>query len=265
MTGGHFILERLLFKGEALPPMPKEQVRRQLALLGPLCAEEKITLLPLVLFLGGAISISWHHISLPWIAGFILVALLLYGLVSKKNFQQYVDWPMVFFLLSLQGLTSTMEHLDLVGQVKPWMDSAAALLKEDVARDFARQAIADHHLNPDELDRLRFLLDESVPVVERLQSRLHPVSSYVVLPIFALANAGVVLGGAVSACLTLPASIAALGLDGVLGPLDAPSAAAFTVATVSDVVASWVTLPFLAVVLVLTAGSARRFAGKGGS
>ncbi|WP_336027135.1 hypothetical protein [Geodermatophilus sp. FMUSA9-8] len=77
--------------------------------------------------------------------------------------------------------------------------------------------------------------------------------------------AGVVLGGAVSACLTLPASIAALGLDGVLGPLGAPSAAAFTVATVSDVVASWVTLPFLAVVLVLTAGSARRFAGKGGS
>ncbi|MGY1714641.1 hypothetical protein ACI78R_09300 [Geodermatophilus sp. SYSU D01106] len=77
--------------------------------------------------------------------------------------------------------------------------------------------------------------------------------------------AGVVLGGAVSACLTLPASIAALGLDGVLGPLGAPSAAAFAVATVSDVVASWVTLPFLAVVLVLTAGSARRFAGKGGS
>ncbi len=75
--------------------------------------------------------------------------------------------------------------------------------------------------------------------------------------------AGVVLGGAVSACLTLPASIAALGLDGVLGPLGATSAVAFTVATVSDVVASWVTLPFLALVLVLTAGSTRQFAGKG--
>jgi hypothetical protein len=75
--------------------------------------------------------------------------------------------------------------------------------------------------------------------------------------------AGVVLGGGVSALITLPPSIAALGADGVLGPLDAPSAAAFTVATVSDVVASWVTLPFLALVLVLTAGSAREFAGKG--
>ena len=74
--------------------------------------------------------------------------------------------------------------------------------------------------------------------------------------------AGVVLGGAVSACLTLPPSVAALGLDGVLGPLDSPSAAAFTVATLSDVVASAVTLPFLALVLVVTAGSAERSAGR---
>jgi hypothetical protein len=65
---------------------------------------------------------------------------------------------------------------------------------------------------------------------------------------------GVVLGGAVSALLTVPASVAALGLDGVLGPLGSPGAGAFTVATVSDVVASVVTLPFLGVVLVLAAG-----------
>lgn len=75
--------------------------------------------------------------------------------------------------------------------------------------------------------------------------------------------AGVVLGGAVSALVTVPPSVAALGVDGVLGPLDAPSAAAFTVATVSDVAASWLTLPFLAVVLVLAAGSTRQPAGKG--
>ncbi|MGY1734407.1 hypothetical protein [Geodermatophilus sp. SYSU D00684] len=75
--------------------------------------------------------------------------------------------------------------------------------------------------------------------------------------------AGVVLGGAVSALLTVPASVAALGPEHVVGPLDAPSAAAFTVATVSDVVASWATLPFLAVVLVHTAGSGRASAGKG--
>jgi hypothetical protein len=72
--------------------------------------------------------------------------------------------------------------------------------------------------------------------------------------------AGVVCGGAVSALLTLPASVAALGLHRVLGPLDDPSVGAFAVATVSDLVASAVTLPFLGLVLVL-AGAADR--GRG--
>lgn len=71
--------------------------------------------------------------------------------------------------------------------------------------------------------------------------------------------AGIVAGGAVSAVLTLPASIGALGLDRVLGPLDSPGVGAFAVAAVSDVVASTVTLPFLALVLVLVA--ARRSPG----
>ncbi len=73
---------------------------------------------------------------------------------------------------------------------------------------------------------------------------------------------GVVLGGGVSALLTLPASVAALGADGVLGPLDSPAAGAFAVATASDLVASVVTLPFLALVLVV-AGS-RLTASPGG-
>ncbi|MFN3217015.1 MAG: Na+/H+ antiporter NhaA [Acidimicrobiales bacterium] len=42
-----------------------------------------------------------------------------------------------------------------------------------------------------------FHLRESVSVAERLQTALHPVSAYVIIPIFALANAGVELGGGV--------------------------------------------------------------------
>ncbi|MDP9070269.1 MAG: Na+/H+ antiporter NhaA [Actinomycetota bacterium] len=39
-----------------------------------------------------------------------------------------------------------------------------------------------------------FVVRESVPLVERLQDLLHPWTSYVVIPLFALANAGVTLG-----------------------------------------------------------------------
>jgi hypothetical protein len=134
VTVGHFVLDRVFFgPGHALPAS-KEQVRRQMALLGPLGRDERFVLLALGVFLAGASGVSWHHISLPWVAGFVLVSLLFYGLVNKKGFQQYVDWPMVFFLLSLQGLTGAMEHLHLVDQIAPWMDSLAVVLQQDMTR-----------------------------------------------------------------------------------------------------------------------------------
>jgi hypothetical protein len=72
--------------------------------------------------------------------------------------------------------------------------------------------------------------------------------------------AGVVTGGAVSALVTLPASVAALGWRSVLGPLGDPPVGAFAVAAASDVVASALTLPYLALVVVLAAraGTGRR-------
>lgn len=71
--------------------------------------------------------------------------------------------------------------------------------------------------------------------------------------------AGVVSGGAVSALVTLPASVAALGWRSVLGPLGDPPVGAFAVAAASDVVASALTLPYLALVVVLvTRGGAPR-------
>jgi NhaA family Na+:H+ antiporter len=86
-------------------------------------------------------------------------------------------------------------HATLAGVAIGLITPAKALLNEDVARRYARQALGDSHLDAEELGRLRFLLGESVPMVERLQSTLHPLSSYGVLPVFALANAGVGLGG----------------------------------------------------------------------
>lgn len=134
VTVGHFALDRFFFGAGHALASSKVQVRQQLSLLGPLSKDEQFVLLGLGVFLLGATGVTWHHIPLPWVAGFVLVALLFYGLVSKKNFQQFVDWPMVFFLLSLQGLTGTMDHLHLVEQIMPWMDSLAALLQHDVAR-----------------------------------------------------------------------------------------------------------------------------------
>jgi NhaA family Na+:H+ antiporter len=112
----------------------------------------------------------------------------------------------VWFALLQSGVHATLAGV-AIGLLAP----ARPLLREQVARAYATRALRDNQLDADELARLRFLLRESVPVVERLQAALHPVSAYVVLPVFALANAGVELG-AIGQVLTAP-----VGLGIVLG------------------------------------------------
>ena len=113
VTLTHAVAIRLSFAREPQTPLPKARLREQQALLGPVTMPEKGALLGFVLFVAGVFTISWHQINPAWLAAFILVALLLTGLVSKKDFQQKIDWPMIFFLLSLEGLSRSISYLGL--------------------------------------------------------------------------------------------------------------------------------------------------------
>lgn len=108
-------------------------------------------------------------------------------------------------------------HATLAGVAIGLLTPAMALLRPEVAADHAVEALRDGELDAEELHRLRFLTAESVPLVERIQTRLHPLSSYVVLPVFALANAGVPLGdGALGDALTSGVALG-IGAGLVLG------------------------------------------------
>jgi NhaA family Na+:H+ antiporter len=145
-------------------------------------------ILVIAVFYTDDLSFGWLGLALGLLGVIVVMRLLRIWAVWAYAVVGVLTW----FALLESGV-----HATLAGVAIGLLTPATALLKEDVARGFAQEAIADRHLNPDELERLRFLLTESVPVVERLQTRLHPLSSYVVLPIFALANAGVALGGGV--------------------------------------------------------------------
>jgi Na+:H+ antiporter, NhaA family len=142
-----------------------------------------------------------EELHLEWLA----LALVLLGvMVVLRVLRVWSVW--VYVVIGVVVWFAVLEsgvHATLAGVAIGLLAPATPLLKEDVARTYAQRALEDRRLDPDELSRLRFLLGESVPVVERLQNALHPVSSYVVLPVFALANAGVALGdGALGDALT---------------------------------------------------------------
>ncbi|GAA1943169.1 Na+/H+ antiporter NhaA [Nocardioides hwasunensis] len=148
-------------------------------------------------------------LALGWLA--LAVGLLAVMALAKR----LRIWSMVVYVALGVGvwfaLLESGVHATLAGVAIGLLAPAAPLLEEEVARAHAREALRDNVLDPDELAHLRFLLKESVSVVERLQATLHPVSAYVVLPVFALANAGVQLG-AIGLVFTEP-----VGLGIVLG------------------------------------------------
>ncbi|MEV5000666.1 Na+/H+ antiporter NhaA [Nocardioides sp. LML1-1-1.1] len=133
------------------------------------------------------------ELSLGWLAiaiGLLVVMAVLRALRVWAVPVYVVLGAGVWFALLESGV-----HATLAGVAIGLLTPAVALLRPEVATGYAAGALRDNELDADELHRLRFLVGESVPVVERLQARLHPLSSYLVLPVFALANAGVALDG----------------------------------------------------------------------
>jgi di/tricarboxylate transporter len=113
MTLMHLAATRWLFPSDNPAPLPKERIATQLGLLGPMTGGERIALFGFIFFLIASGTVSWHHIPPSWIAGCVLIGLLISGLLGKQEFRQQLDWPMVFFLLGMDGITKIMEHLGL--------------------------------------------------------------------------------------------------------------------------------------------------------
>jgi len=82
-------------------------------------------------------------------------------------------------------------HPTIAGAILGLLAPAAPLAPAEVAREWTND-LSDEP-DPDELQTMARLARSTVSVAERLQHALHPLVSFVVLPLFALANAGVAL------------------------------------------------------------------------
>lgn len=120
-------------------------------------------------------------------------------------------------------------HATIAGVILGLMTPAIPLKSEAEARDiddWIRRAVRGDASAP-VVRRANFELKEQVSVVERLEDVLHPFSSYMIIPVFALANAGVMLSGdTLSDALTSPVTLGvAFGL--VVGKFVGVSTATF--------------------------------------
>jgi len=112
-------------------------------------------------------------------------------------------------------------HATIAGVALGLLAPARPFLPEVDADRVADELSPDRQVTAAEVRSISFRIREAVPVTERLQDLLHPWTSYLIIPLFALANAGVAvsadsLGDAATSRVTLGV-IAGLVLGKLLG------------------------------------------------
>lgn len=113
VTAVHLIAISRLFPPESEAALPRLELRQKLAEMGPLKPAEWTAAASFVFFLAGIATVGWHHVKPPYLAGCVLLALLLTGTLLRRDFRSALDWPQMFFLLGIDSMVRIMEYLGL--------------------------------------------------------------------------------------------------------------------------------------------------------
>jgi NhaA family Na+:H+ antiporter len=187
-----------------------------LALLGSrIPAELKVLLLGLAIVddIGAIVVIAAFYsdgVQAPWLAAALGGLLLIAALRRIK-----VRFTPVYVVIGIGVWLATFEsgvHATIAGVALGLLAPARPFLPEVDADRIADELSADQAVTAAEVRDISFRIRESIPVTERLQDLLHPWTSYVIVPLFALANAGVAisaegLGNAASSPVTLGVTV----------------------------------------------------------
>jgi len=125
---------------------------------------------------------------------FLLTALALVGAMLGLR-RAAVVWLPPYVVLGAGVWLATQAsgvHATIAGVVLGLLAPAQPLIAGTVARQWAAD-LADEP-TPGELDAMTKLAKSTVSPAERLEHLLHPWTSFLIVPLFALANAGVTLG-----------------------------------------------------------------------
>ena len=174
-----------------------------LALLGSrVPAALKVLLLGLAIAddLGAILVIAVFYaddVAMQWLAA-AAAGLLVVVLMRRAR----VWYPPAYFVVGVFVWACTLEsgvHATVAGVALGMLCPVRPLLPATEADRLADRLSADHDVTAAEVRAMGFALRESVSVAERLEDALHPWTSYLVIPVFALANAGIPVSGDVVA------------------------------------------------------------------
>lgn len=184
-------------------------------LLGVAVIDDIGAILVVALFYSDALNYGWLALA---VGGLALIWLL--QRIGVRYIGTYVVLGLVVWFATFEsGVHATIAGvaLGLLTPVRPFQPASVVSQAAYAIAD----ATADEPANPDEdanqWRRLSWLAREAISPLNRVQHGLHQWSSFVVLPIFALANAGIVLDQAALDAATETNVALAIALGLVLG------------------------------------------------
>ncbi|MXW42653.1 MAG: Na+/H+ antiporter NhaA [Acidimicrobiia bacterium] len=145
----------------------------------------------------------------------LTAAVLLGGILTMR--QLHVWYLPAYLVVGVAFWLAVLEsgvHATIAGVILGLLTPAKPLESEDDARRWANWLQMQDVVHSDDARRVEFHIRESQPVSLRIQETLHPITSYVIIPIFALSAAGVELSGdLLSDAMTSPVTLGvAIGL-----------------------------------------------------
>ena len=143
----------------------------------------------------GAIAVIAIFYSSDLSTGWLITASV--GLIAVWILQRVRVWAIpVYAVLGVFIWYATLEsgvHATIAGVALGLLTPARPLLNQRDAQQIVDALPSD--ANVAEVRYASFLAQESVPLTERLENMLHPFTAFMIIPIFALANAGIKLSG----------------------------------------------------------------------
>lgn len=131
------------------------------------------------------------NLDLRWLVAAVALLFVVRTLTLMKVWAIGVYW-VIGIVIWYCALESGV-HATIAGVALGLLTPARPLVK----RESAQQAVDDLPDDPniEQVHQAAFVVQESVPMTERLEVMLHPFTAFLIVPIFALANAGVPLSG----------------------------------------------------------------------
>jgi NhaA family Na+:H+ antiporter len=188
-----------------------------LALLGgrvPLSLKVFFTAMAIADDVGGILIIALFYTSEINVASLVVAAIFFAGLLLLNRWRVFSPLPYALLGIGLwlaflnSGVHPTLAGVLLAATIPTRSPPNVSRLMAQTDTVLNRYEYDDDESREQALVRaLKTILDRMEPPAQRLEHELQPWVTYLILPIFALANAGVPLGGADGLALLNPVSL----------------------------------------------------------